>query len=223
MIYVTGDIHADLERFQSKAMKRLRKGDTLLVCGDFGFVWDGSKQEQKSLKWLGKRPYEILFVEGTHDNMKLLAEYPVEPFKGAKARTICENVRQLLRGEIYRIEDDDIFTFGGGESPDIDDRIEGETWWREELPSEEEMAYAKSNLEKHGNVVDYIITHSPSAKVDGFLDMDHACSGQPGLFFDELAKQVRFKHWYFGRHHFDKVIPPLHHAMYQEILPIKGK
>lgn len=46
MIYLTGDLHGDLERFKSKEMKKLKKGDTLIVCGDFGFLWDGSKKEQ---------------------------------------------------------------------------------------------------------------------------------------------------------------------------------
>ena len=73
MIYVTGDVHADLGRFKGKAAKKLKKGDTLIVCGDFGFVWDGSKKEQRVLKWLGRRRYSVLFVEGTHDNLDLLA------------------------------------------------------------------------------------------------------------------------------------------------------
>ena len=55
MIYVTGDIHADLDRFKGKEAKKLKKGDTLIVCGDFGFVWDGSKKEQQVLKWIGKQ------------------------------------------------------------------------------------------------------------------------------------------------------------------------
>ena len=50
MIYITGDLHGDLERFKEKNMKQLKPGDTLLVCGDFGFIWDGSKQEKAALK-----------------------------------------------------------------------------------------------------------------------------------------------------------------------------
>ena len=43
MIYVTGDIHGDMSRFQVPAVKKLKEKDVLIVCGDFGFVWDGSK------------------------------------------------------------------------------------------------------------------------------------------------------------------------------------
>ena len=72
LIYVTGDLHGDMERFKSKKLKKLKKGDTLIVCGDFGFVWDGGKKEQKLLKWIGKRRYQILFVDGTHENFDRL-------------------------------------------------------------------------------------------------------------------------------------------------------
>ena len=54
MLYVTGDTHGDYERFTSSALKKLKKGDTLFICGDFGFIWDGSKNEEKLLKKIGK-------------------------------------------------------------------------------------------------------------------------------------------------------------------------
>ena len=56
MLYVTGDIHADIRRLKGRAAKQLKKGDILLVCGDFGFLWDGSPKELRLLDWLGKRP-----------------------------------------------------------------------------------------------------------------------------------------------------------------------
>ena len=53
VIYVTGDMHGDFSRFKDSPLKKLKAGDTLLVCGDFGFIWDGSRQEQKLLKKIG--------------------------------------------------------------------------------------------------------------------------------------------------------------------------
>ena len=52
MIYVTGDTHGEIERFKDPEFKQLRKGDLLIVCGDFGFIWDGSKREKNNLKKL---------------------------------------------------------------------------------------------------------------------------------------------------------------------------
>ena len=52
MIYVTGDTHGDITRFKDPQMKKLKKGDTLIICGDFGFIWDNSKKEKADLKKL---------------------------------------------------------------------------------------------------------------------------------------------------------------------------
>lgn len=76
MVYVTGDIHGDITRFSEKELKLLKKQDTLIICGDFGFIWNGSKSEQRTLKQLNKSPYTIAFLDGTHENFDLLEEYP---------------------------------------------------------------------------------------------------------------------------------------------------
>jgi len=47
MICITGDIHGDIDRFEHKAIKKLKKGDTLIVCGDFGFMWDGEQKRKE--------------------------------------------------------------------------------------------------------------------------------------------------------------------------------
>ena len=56
MIYITGDLHGEIERFDDKKMKKLKKGDILIVCGDFGFIWNNSIEEQKKLGFTAKYP-----------------------------------------------------------------------------------------------------------------------------------------------------------------------
>ena len=72
MVYLTGDTHGDIDRFKHGKLRWLGKRDTVVVLGDFGFVWDGSKEEQKKLDWLRKRPYTLLFLDGSHENYDLL-------------------------------------------------------------------------------------------------------------------------------------------------------
>ena len=54
MIYVTGDMHGQISRFDDPALHKLKERDTLLICGDFGFLWDGSKEEMNQLRKLTK-------------------------------------------------------------------------------------------------------------------------------------------------------------------------
>ena len=101
MIYVTGDTHGDRERLSKLNLMKLREGDTLIVCGDFGFLWDNGKREQKFLRDLGKRKYNICFIDGTHENFDLLNTYEISEWNGGKVHKIYGNLYHLLRGQIF--------------------------------------------------------------------------------------------------------------------------
>lgn len=223
MIYVTGDFHGDMEKFHSKEMKKLKKGDYLIICGDFGFIWDGSKTEQKLLKKIGKLKYNVLFMEGTHDNLDLIKSYPEVDFMGAKARNISGNLMYLQRGSIYSIENKNIFVFGGGESDDIDERQEGINWWREELPTVEETELAKARLLEYRNVVDYIVTHECSGKMRDFIHIQSNFDETNNLhrFLDDVANDCMYKVWYFGKHHLDKIVSQKAVAVFDKVLLLK--
>lgn len=92
MVYLTGDTHGELDRFKEGELRRAGKGDFVVVLGDFGFVWDGSKAEQKNLDWLRKRPYTILFLDGSHENYDLLEQYPTEERFGGLVQPLGGNV-----------------------------------------------------------------------------------------------------------------------------------
>ena len=57
MIFVTGDMHGDITRFKSPGMKKLSYGDTLIVAGDFGYIWNNSKEEKANLKKLTEKNF----------------------------------------------------------------------------------------------------------------------------------------------------------------------
>lgn len=217
MILITGDLHGELERFQDKQIKRLKKGDTLIVCGDFGFVWDHSQGEQKVLEKLGKKRYNILFVEGTHDNLSILSQYPEEQWNGGTVRRISGNLMKLERGSVYTIEGKTFFAFGGGESGDMDARQEGVSWWAEELPNDQEIRCAWDNLSACGNQVDYIISHEGTSKLRNFLSPGMERHNVLTDFFDRIAQEVTFGKWFFGCYHKDQKIPPWYHALFRGV------
>ena len=123
MIYITGDVHGDKSRFESSALRNLKKGDTLIICGDFGFLWNGDRREKKALEKLSKKKYNICFVDGTHENFELLNSYEVSKWNGGKVHNIAGNIYHLMRGNVYEIEGKKFFAFGGASSHDIRDGI----------------------------------------------------------------------------------------------------
>lgn len=220
MIYVTGDLHGDINRFRSKAFKKLRKNDYLIVCGDFGFLWDGSKKEKRLLKWIGKRRYHVLFVEGTHDNLDLLEEYPITQWNGGLVHEISGKLKHLCRGHVFRLDGTNVFAFGGGENKDVD--ASERSWWGRELPSMEEINTARNSIVRADNRVDYIITHQCSRKTKVFLTMDDNEVNVMDAFFDEVRAGCEYRRWFFGSLHINKQIPPREVAIYDVVVPIDG-
>lgn len=218
MIYITGDIHGDFSRFKDPALKKLGKQDALIICGDFGFIWDGGKQEQKLLKKIGRKRYNVLFVEGSHENYSLLEQYPVSEWCGGKTRQISGRLRQLMRGQVFEIAEKRVFTFGGGQSDDSYDLVEGENWWPQEIPTEEELAEGLANLEACSDSVDFVVTYEPPSKLHDFLNDNSGDRNHINTYLDEVFRKVNFSGWFFGKLHLNKLIPPKYHAVYNNIV-----
>jgi len=234
MIFVTGDTHGDwMNRLKVDSFpeqKEMTKDDYVVICGDFG-IWDNSKRERYNLDWLEDKSFTTLFVSGNHENYDILDSLPIDEWHGGKVNFIRPSVIHLMRGQIFNIEDKIFFAFGGASSHDIsagilepDDpnfkgkkkrldkdpfvsyRINHVSWWKRELPSEEEMQEGLDNLQKQNNKVDYIITHSPYTSLLRQMD------GGSGLYqsdiltdyLQKIKQIVEYKQFFFGHMHQNK-------------------
>lgn len=250
MIYITGDCHNNFERFNKEIFpeqNQMTKDDYVIVCGDFGGVWNHREESQKEkwwMDWLEEKPYTTLFVDGNHENFDRLYDYPVEEWHGGKVHKIRPSVVHLMRGQIFHIDGKKIFTFGGASSHDIDGgildpdapgykakkkeldsgwkpyRINHLSWWAQELPSEEEMAEGRKNLEANGNTVDFIISHCCSSSTQVLLGGGMFKPDILTDYFEEIRQKVRFKKWFFGHYHDNKNVNAEEILLYEQIIRI---
>lgn len=221
MIYVTGDMHGDMSIFSQKKFKNIKEGDTLLICGDFGFIWNGDSKESKNLDKLAKKKYKICFVDGTHENFELLNDYPVISFAGGKVHKIRDNVYHLMRGQVFEIEGEKIFAFGGGENMDVDMRFGIDEWSRAEIPTKAEMREGAQNLERYRYKVDFVVTHEPAQKIKNFLrlkDNEPPTATSLSAYFQELSTICDYSRWFFGSMHEDKFVSPSQVALFQNLV-----
>ena len=206
-----------------------------------------SKEEKYWLDWLGKKSFTVLFCDGNHENFDRLGKaYPEVEFHGGRAHRIRENVYHLMRGYVFDIDGCSIFVFGGALSHDISDgifrtyeyasedafkkdlkraydanlmtRVEHISWWKEELPSQEEMDRGISELEKHGNKVDFIVSHCAPQSITcmfGITERDILT-----MYFNKIAETVAFKKWFFGHYHDNKQIMTKWIMLYEQIVRI---
>ncbi len=226
MIYITGDIHGDTERLSKTELSMINKNDTLIICGDFGFIWNNDLKETQFLNRLEKRKYNICFIDGTHENFNVLSEMPVAIWNGGRVHKIRSNVFHLMRGQVYEIEGKKLFTMGGGEDPEYDLHENDDPVTRKEIPTAQEMLTGVSNLEKHEYKVDYIISHEPPAKIRDFLRLSENKTLRVtalGAYFDELSQQCEFSKWFFGSMHTDKFITDKYVALFRNIISTENK
>ncbi|HIW39894.1 MAG TPA: metallophosphatase family protein [Candidatus Eubacterium pullicola] len=230
--------------------KEMTKEDYVIICGDFGGVWQQEngryiKQENRALDVLNERSFTTLFVDGNHENFDRLDAFPVKEWHGGKVHEIRPSVLHLMRGEVFEIEGKSFFAFGGASSHDIKDgilerddkgkwkkiarqwdlegkmfRIDGISWWKRELPSEEEKANGLCNLQERDNKVDYILTHCAPASITAILGGGLYEQDYLTMYLEEIHQQVQFKKWFFGHYHVDKQVTAEDIALYEQIIKI---
>lgn len=213
MIYVTGDTHGRKNKWTEQIEPVLHDGDTVIVCGDFGvgFWAEDREGEEAFYDHLASQNYTVLFLDGNHENFDQLNDYPTQVRYDGNVHVLRDNVLHLMRGEMYEIEGVRIFVFGGGHSMDQAFRKEGVSWWPQEMPSLTEYEYARQNLKKAENCVDYILTHTAPSQSVYYLSTIRSLgikSVNPNemeltTFLDEIQRSVSYMHWYFGHLHVD--------------------
>ena len=224
MIYITGDTHGkDVKRLSNKNFltnKSLSKSDYVIIAGDFGCVWDGSRQDKYWLKWLLDRNFTTLFIDGNHENFDMLNSYRIFEWNGGKVHFINKSVVHLMRGQVYNIEGVKIFTFGGGESIDKEYRKEGISWWKQEIPSDEEYSEGINSLSKFGWNVDYIISHvSPSSilKVIKEKYQKYDPITEINDYLEDIKNKTKYIKWFSAHDHIDDNIGDNHVVVYKRI------
>lgn len=245
-IFATGDTHHDFSRlYEAQSAPNPygpQEGDYLIVCGDFGGVWSGGEEDDADLDRLAALPYTILWVDGNHENYDLLEKYPVREWHGGKVQEIRPNVLHLMRGQVFDIDGSRFFTMGGASSHDVRDgildptapgfmeefrrlyarhalfRVNHLSWWKQELPSEEEYAEARRNLEANDWKVDFIVTHCAPTSIHRQLvgyDGDALTD-----FLDEVREKTDYAYWLFGHYHADGAIDRNHVLLYEQIVDL---
>ena len=94
----------------------MTKDDYVIICGDFGGVWnrfEENKYEKHWMDWLEKHPFTTLFCEGNHENFDRLYNYPVEKWNGGNVHKIRPSVIHLMRGQVFQLCGKKFFVFGG--------------------------------------------------------------------------------------------------------------
>ena len=226
-LFITGDTHGDIDfhKLNTKNFpegRLLTKEDFVIICGDFGAVWDGAKSDKYLQRWYNEKPWTTLFIDGNHEAHDLLNSYPVSEWNGGKVHFITPSIIHLMRGQVYKIGNKIFFTMGGAESHDKIYRKEGVSWWRREMPSNDEYEEGLANLNKVNNQVDYILSHCApdrlQSKIAYWYEHDKLTN-----YLEIVRQTVEFGWYYFGHYHIDKdFLNYKATCLYNNIIELRG-
>ena len=225
-LYFFGDTHGTLEiqkvfnvAFDFKAE------DYVIVCGDFGVLWDYKaqgqyldKKEKRIYKQIEKLPCTLLFVDGNHENFDRLNTLPVVQKFGAEVgEYVKDKCYHLRRGEIYNIAGKNALVCGGALSIDKEYRLFNESytrkrsWWAGEDIKEWQIQKGCENIAKFNGNIDLVITHtcpqSFFSPMRNFIDIEHKIHDENSAKLEKLLNALIEKkqspQWFFGHWHAD--------------------
>lgn len=210
--WLTGDTHGIQEfikRFNTKnfPVTNMFGENYVIILGDFGGLWD--KSSKKAIiylsRWLREKPFKLLFVAGNHENYDMLEELAVMDFKGGKVGVVSDQIYWLKHGYVFNFDGKKCGVFGGASSIDRGNRIEGKTWWSQEMPKREEMYMFIDNLDAVGGKIDYLLTHTTSSDILPFyIKSNYKITDSVSRFLMFIHDNYKFKQHYFGHFHIDK-------------------
>ena len=99
-------------------------------------------------------------------------------------------------------------------------RINHLSWWKEELPSEEEKNEGRKNLQRYDNKVDFIVTHCASSSTAALISCGVYKPDTLMAYLEEIRQSVKFKKWFFGHYHDNRNVNAEEILLWEQIIRI---
>ncbi len=218
MVYITGDIHGDLdpvytlfENFQPTAE------DVIIILGDVALNYTGRLRDRIMKENMSALKSIFFCIHGNHENRpQNIESYKEKEWHGG--RVLYEedfpNILFPVDGDIFEIDGKKCLVIGGAYSVDKLYRIRnGWNWWHDEQPTPAIKAYVEKQIESHK--VDVIFSHTCPFKYipkECFLSgIDQSkVDNSTEQWLDTIEESVDYEAWYIGHWHIDKKIENIH-------------
>jgi len=154
--------------------------------------------------------YTLAFVDGNHENYPKMEALPDQQLWGGVVGVLRPHIVRLKRGEVYAVEGRTVFAMGGAMSQDRYMRREGESWFPQEIPGDEDCRHAEESLNKVERKVDCVLTHAAPIETFEYMVRRGVMDGRPQQeefaflnYLQYVCDTVEYGKWFFGHYHVD--------------------
>jgi Icc-related predicted phosphoesterase len=207
-VMILGDTHGNghfLDQVIDLAMER--ECEYIYQLGDFGY-WPHELDGVEFLDTLSAALVEVgiklIFVDGNHENHEMLRKESkkVKMF-GTEFFEIRPNLYWTGRTNTWVHEEVRFAALGGAASIDEDDRVEGVSWWAEEITTKEDVQELVDKI--GGRYVDIMLTHDAPTAVEeayGKRLMFHEKSKNNRYLINDALTVIEPARLFHGHYHY---------------------
>lgn len=229
MIYITGDLHGNIEQIKEVMDKVNCKIDNVIIqLGDAGFNYHLNKKDKQVKDFVYNYDINWFVIRGNHDANPIYNKNIVETEQYGNHGYIEKdypNIFYAENGNVYNIQGNDFLVLGGAYSVDKWYRIDhGYNWFNDEQMSKEEMEkFWQSGISK----VDAILSHTcPYENMPRHLFLSQidqsTVDNSMEYFLHNVKKKVQYNNWFFGHFHANEQIEENMYMLYNGIIHYKS-
>lgn len=218
-VYLTGDTHGSFERiYEFCQTQQTTRQDLLVILGDAGINYYGSRRDSLLKKILSELPVTIFCIHGNHEQRPTPAKgYVEQSFCGGTVLVQPEypNLLFAVDGEVYDLMGKSCLAIGGAYSVDREYRLaRGWGWWPDEQPDDAIKAKVESVLERRNWQVDVILSHTcplryePTEVFLPFIDQS-TVDKSTEIWLAKIESRLHYQRWYCGHYHVTKQVDNL--------------
>ena len=218
MIYITGDIHGQLDPIYDLYQKyKPTADDVIVILGDVGVNYYGDSKDRNIKQQMQELGCTFFCIHGNHENRPLnIPSYKDKEWHGGHVyyEDDFPNLLFPADGDIFELEGKKCIVIGGAYSVDKYHRLlKGYHWWIDEQPSEATKHYVEQQLSKHK--IDIIFSHTCPSKytpIECFLSgIDQSkVDDSTEQWLDIIEDNIEYQAWYVGHWHTNKDIDKIH-------------
>ena len=219
MYYITGDTHGDFTRIE-RFCERFNptRDDVMIILGDAGFNYYGSKRDQRVKQRMAEMPITIFSIHGNHEMRPgTIPSYHLQKWHSGMVfvEDAYPNLLFAVDGEVYDLDGHQTIVMGGAYSVDKYYRLaHGWNWWADEQPTPEMKKGIEKVFDYHDWKVDVVLSHTTPLKyepVEAFLpQIDQSqVDKSTEIWLDSIEDRLTYQHWYAGHYHTEKDIDKL--------------
>ena len=209
----------------------------MIILGDVGLNYYGGWRDYHAKQQLSSLPLTFFCIHGNHEERpQNITGYEVKEWHGAGVmyEPCFPNILFAIDGNVYQLNGLDTMVIGGAYSVDKEERVESMAhgftqfkWFKDEQPSEGTKNLVEWELEKRGNQIDVMLSHTCPVNirpVHAFLPGIDQSSVDISTeqWLQTLKNKTRISRWYSAHYHVDETIDN-HKMLYRDIITFPTK